>query len=239
LNRNCSVIDLGVMDYGRAWELQKELAQQVADGSKEDTLLLVEHPPVFTLGRRSKETDLLISGAELEAKGIQIYWVDRGGAATYHGPGQLVAYPILNLKNWAGGPSVYVHALANAVIDTLAESEITGHWSRGFPGVWIEEGLGARQRKKTPGPDALPGRKIAAVGVRINRNISTHGIALNVDVDLTRFDHIVPCGFQDLEVTSMERELNCLVDLEKIKNSLVSSMALNLGLVVNSRSLYR
>lgn len=237
MNRNCSVIDLGFMDYGRAWDLQKEFAQQVANGAREDTLLLVQHPPVFTLGRRSNESDLLITLPELETKGIQMYWVDRGGAATYHGPGQLVAYPILNLNNWTGGPSGYVHALAKAVIDTLAEFQITGRWSKGFPGVWIENELGTDHGQKDTTPD-LPGRKIAAVGVRIHRNISTHGIALNVDVDLECFDHIVPCGFQDLEVTSMARELDCLVDLDRVRGSLVSALERNLGLAISNRSTY-
>ena len=214
----CTVVDLGLMEYGQAWELQKELARRRADGAAEDTLLLMEHPPVYTLGRRGREADLLASSQELEAMGAQVYWVDRGGSATYHGPGQLVAYPILDVGGWGGGPVGYVRALEAAVIESLGDFGILGRRTTGFPGVWVGD------------EHAPPGRKIAAIGVRISGGITTHGLALNVAPDLGRFQAIVPCGLPGLEVTSMVRELGRSVDMAEVQQSLVAALGGQLGM---------
>ena len=217
--RACTVVDLGLVEYGQAWELQKDLARRRADGAVGDTLLLVEHPPVFTLGRRGREADLLASSQELEAMGAQVYWVDRGGSATYHGPGQLVAYPVLNVGHWGGGPVRYVRALEAAVMETLGGFGILGRRTAGFPGVWV-------------GDEQAPDRKIAAIGVRISGGVTTHGLALNVAPDLGRFEAIVPCGLPGLEVTSMVRELGRSVDMAEVQARLVAALGRHLGLAM-------
>ena len=184
----CHILSLGTMDYMAAWDLQKSLAQQRAEDKIPNTLLLLEHPHVYTLGRRGKQADLLLSEAELAKLGARVFWVDRGGEATYHGPGQIVGYPIVDLHSW-GGPIKYVRTLEEVLIKTLAEFGIEAGRIEGLTGVWAGE------------------EKIASIGVKISRGITTHGFALNVCPDLSYFDHIVPCGIQDKGVTSMERRL--------------------------------
>lgn len=219
----CTVVDLGLMEYGQAWELQKELARRRVDGDTGDTLLLVEHPSVYTLGRRGREVDLLASARELEAMGVQVYWVDRGGSATYHGPGQLVAYPILDVGGWGGGPVRYVRALEAAVIESLGDFGILGRRTAGFPGVWVGE-------EQAPPEQAPPGRKIAAIGVRVSGGVTTHGLALNVAPDLGCFQAIVPCGISSMTVTSMVRELGRSVDMVEVQQSLVAALGRQLGM---------
>ena len=191
----CSVHHLGLTEYNRAWELQKQLALRVAEGSRPMSLLLTEHPSVYTMGRRGSREQVLLDDAQLSEAGVPLHQVDRGGQVTYHGPGQLVAYPIVDLHAWEGGPVKYVRALEQVIIKTLADLGLASGTVDGLTGVWAGE------------------RKIAAIGVRVSRGITYHGLALNVNTDLSWFRHIIPCGIDDVEVTSVEAFLGKQVDL--------------------------
>ena len=206
----CRAIWLGTMDYLEAWDLQLSLVEKVHSGSEPNTMLMLEHPHVYTKGRLSKESDVLVPEEILSAKGIRIYETDRGGQVTYHGLGQLVIYPILNLREW-GGPVKYVRALEKAVIATLTEMGITANCESGNTGVWTAQG------------------KIAAIGVKISRGIAFHGLSLNVNTDLTYYQDIVPCGFTDRPVTSMATILGEPVDMELIRYSLVYQFGQEFG----------
>jgi len=206
----CRVIWLGTMDYLEAWDLQLSLVGKVHSDSEPNTMLMLEHPHVYTKGRLSKESDVLVPEEILAAKGIRIYETDRGGQVTYHGFGQLVIYPILNLREW-GGPVKYVRALEKVVIATLTEMGITANCESGNTGVWTDQG------------------KIAAIGVKISRGIAFHGLSLNVNTDLTYYQDIVPCGFTDRPVTSMATILGEPVDMELIRYSLVYQFGQEFG----------
>ena len=184
----CQIIRLGTVEYHRAWELQVELAAKVHDGAQPNTLLLLEHSPVYTKGRLSKPEHILLSDEELRQKGIGVYEADRGGQVTFHGPGQLVAYPVVDLREW-GGPVKYVRALERIIVDSLADFKITAETIDGITGVWVD------------------GAKIAAIGVKISRGVAYHGFAINVTTDLSYYSHIVPCGIADRPVTSMAKVL--------------------------------
>ena len=198
----CRFAWLGTVEYLRARDLQDDLVEQVHDGLTPATLLLLEHPHVYTRGRLSRDEHLLSSEAELSAVGVPVYETDRGGQITYHGPGQLVGYPIINLRDW-GGPLQYVRTLEQVIIDTLADFGIEGHTEEGLTGVWTAGG------------------KIAAIGVKIRRGISFHGFAININTDLSYYQHIVPCGITDRPITSMASELGKNVDTEDVRYSLV------------------
>ena len=178
---------LGTADYAETLALQKRLVTLVADGSEPDTLLLLEHPHVYTLGRRGRRSDILIAPEQLRSMGVEVHEVDRGGEVTYHGPGQLVGYPVMDLRP-VGGPVEFVCMLAKAAETALAAYGI-GAGSRGRPtGIWVGDA------------------KIGAIGLHVSRGISSHGFALNVAPDLSLFRHIVPCGMPGVDVTSMARE---------------------------------
>jgi lipoate-protein ligase B len=181
----CKVISEGLIDYDDASELQKRLHGRVADGTLPNQLLLLEHPHIYTLGRRAKTSDILATDEFLSKERVRVHRTDRGGEVTYHGPGQLVAYPIVNIKRWGGGPLKYVRALEQTVIATLGELGIVANSQDCPTGVWVDDA------------------KIAAIGVRISRGTTTHGVSLNVDPNLSMFDHIVPCGMADLKVTAI------------------------------------
>jgi lipoate-protein ligase B len=192
--RDLDVIDLGVIPYAECWELQNKIASEVAAGTRPETLLLLEHPHTYTCGRRGGRDHILATDDVLEREGIVVLDVDRGGDVTYHGPGQLVAYPIINLLNAA--PTIdypgYVRTLEVVLVGTLADFAMDAHTLEGFSGAWVTS-------------DAGP-EKIAAIGVRVDgRGITTHGIALNAAPDLQYFGYIVPCGITDKGVTSIER----------------------------------
>ena len=185
----CLVVSLGMLDYQAAYDLQRRLHAQVVAGELPDLLLLLEHPHVYTLGRRGQQSHILASDEALTQLGVETHFTDRGGETTYHGPGQLVGYPIVNLRRWGGGVRKYVETLEQVLIGTLSEFGITAH-SEGKPtGVWVGDA------------------KIAAIGVRVSRSVTMHGFALNVCPDLSFFDHIVPCGMPGARVTSMAQEL--------------------------------
>ena len=184
---------LGRMAYREAWALQKRLAGERADGLIRDRLLLVEHPAVLTLGRQSDASHVLATPAELARRGIEVVRVERGGEVTYHGPGQLVAYPILALSRRGLLLRPLVRALEDAMVATCAAFGVIADRREGHPGCWIE-------------PDGVMARKLGALGIRVERGVSYHGIALNVDPDLDDFDLIDPCGMPGLVSTSIAAE---------------------------------
>jgi lipoyl(octanoyl) transferase len=184
----CAVHRLGLVEYQEAWALQRRLAEACRERG-ELHLLLLEHPPTYTLGARGKQEHLLLSEAALARLGASVHCVDRGGDITFHGPGQLVGYPILDLRRWNQGPLWYVRSLEAVLIDALASFGIDAARMPGRPGVWAGRA------------------KIASIGVHISRGITSHGFALNVDPDLTFFSHIVPCGLPDVSMTSMAEAL--------------------------------
>lgn len=179
-------------------------------GEQPNTLLLLEHPSVYTKGRLSRPDHILLSPEETEAKGIPIYETDRGGQVTYHGPGQLVGYPVVDLRQW-GGPLKYVRTLERIIVDTLAEFEIEAGSMEGRTGVWAGDG------------------KIAAIGVKISRGVAYHGFSINVNTDLSYYNHIVPCGIPDLAVSSMAQILGETVDPAMAQYSLVYHFGSGMG----------
>ena len=206
----CQIIRLGTVEYHRAWELQVGLATKVHDGAQPNTLLLLEHSPVYTKGRLSKPEHILLSDEELRQKGIGVYEADRGGQVTFHGPGQLVAYPVVDLREW-GGPVKYVRTLERIIVDSLADFKITAETIDGITGVWVD------------------GAKIAAIGVKISRGVAYHGFAINVTTDLSYYSHIVPCGIADRPVTSMAEVLGEDVDMGMAQYSLAYQFGKGMG----------
>lgn len=211
------VMDRGVIPYGEAWEEQQRYFDDLLGGGRgAGVLMLCEHPHVYTLGKSGKEHNLLVNDAFLRTIGASYYRIDRGGDITYHGPGQLVGYPILNLRRIGDGTvglKDYVHLLEQAVIDTIADWGIRGGRMDGATGVWIEGE-----------------RKICAIGVRASKFVTMHGFALNVTTDLNYFNHINPCGFVDKGVTSMAKELRREVEMEEVKKSFVGHFERQFGL---------
>lgn len=211
-----NVVDVGTMAYGECWELQQRLfegaiAQKAAGESPEHTVLLVEHTPVYTLGKSGKESNLLVAEEFLKSLGAEFFHIDRGGDITFHGPGQIVGYPILDLSQLGIGLKAYIDAIEGAVIDTMAEWGIACQRVEGAAGVWIVE-------------PHKPMRKICAIGVKSSRWVTMHGFALNVNTDLRWFELINPCGFTDRTATSMERELGERLDMEKVKKRLLTHL---------------
>jgi lipoyl(octanoyl) transferase len=212
--------DLGRSGYQQAWDMQEFLLRENIEAkllhragtSDTDTmaatkhwLLFVEHPPVYTLGKSGKEEHVLISESERAAKGIEYFHTNRGGDITFHGPGQIVGYPILDLERFYTDIGVYLRNLEQVIIDTLADYGLKGERSAGETGVWLEPGVKGRERK------------ICAIGVRCSRWITMHGFAFNVNTDLGYFDYIIPCGIQNKQVASLQNELGREVDMTEAK----------------------
>jgi len=202
--RVCTVRDLGRMSYTDALAVQQQIASDRKQGLGSDHLLFVEHPHVITIGRNGREENLLASGALLRQKGIELHESDRGGDVTYHGPGQIVGYPIVDLRDWKRDVGAYVRAIEQVLIDTLEGFGIQAVRVAGLTGVWTNR----------DGAEA----KIAAIGVHLSRWVSTHGWALNVTTDLSYYQYIVPCGLTK-PVTSMEH-LGVRADVEEVKSAL-------------------
>lgn len=200
------------MDYAECWKLQTDLFDRAVEAKRRgespgQTVLFVEHPPVYTLGKSGHDNNLLVGEEFLQSIGASFFRIDRGGDITFHGPGQIVGYPILDLEQEGLGLKEYIGSLEKSVIDTVAEWGIRGRTVEGAPGVWIKE-------------DKKPLRKICAIGVRSSRWITMHGFALNVNTDLRYFDYINPCGFTDRTATSMEKEVGHPVDMAEVKKRL-------------------
>jgi lipoyl(octanoyl) transferase len=221
MNKKIQLQDLGTKDYKATWDYQEELFKGIVDvkiqNRKEDTtietpnyFLFVEHPHVYTLGKSGDLSNLLLSEKQLIDKGATFYKINRGGDITYHGPGQIVGYPILDLENFFTDIHKYLRFLEEAIILTLAQYNIIGTRSQGETGVWLDVGT----------PFA---RKICAIGVRASRWVTMHGFALNVNTDLGYFDNIIPCGIKGKAVTSLHVELGVeKVDEQEVKEKIIT-----------------
>lgn len=232
-NKRTQCIDLGRIDYQQAWGYQTDLFNKIlavksenrnlSNNEQRETnnyLIFCEHPHVYTLGKSGDEKNLIIPGSDLASIGASFYNINRGGDITYHGPGQIVVYPIIDLENFFTDIHVYMRTLEEAVIQTLNEFSIRAGRIKGLTGVWLDV------------DDQRKSRKICAMGVKTSRWVTMHGLALNVNTDLSYFNHIVPCGISDKAVTSMEKELNSTLDLKEVKeilrNKLVSLFEMQL-----------
>ena len=219
MNKNILLKDLFVKDYKDTWDFQTELLQEIVSvkinnrksnlqEATKNHFLFVEHPHVYTLGKSGDLNNLLLNERQLIEKGATFYKINRGGDMTYHGPGQIVGYPILDLENFFTDIHKYLRLLEETIILTIAEYGLKGERSEGETGVWIDVNT----------PFA---RKICALGIRSSRWVTMHGFALNANVDLGYFDNIIPCGIKGKAVTSMEAELNQKVDLEEVKQKIL------------------
>lgn len=235
---NIEVLDLGLIEYERAWKLQDEYAREIAVGERPPTLLLLEHPHVYTFGRRGRHENLLWGESRLKEKGIAIHWVDRGGDVTYHGPGQLVGYPLIPLTplpplegtgdndgrripqaDYVG----YLRKLEQTLIGALARLGLAAGQRRGLTGVWIQADVHSRCPRCKPDDRKKPA-KIAAIGVKVDaRGISRHGFALNVNPDMDYWDGIIACGLQDEPVVSLADLFPDPPAMERVKQEVTTS----------------
>ena len=216
------------MSYSECWDLQrslfdalcaKKLNKAFQEGEPRGTILIVEHPAVYTLGKSGHAENMLCSKEYLESLGAEFYHIDRGGDITFHGPGQLVCYPIVDLDAIGLGVRRYIEALEQTIIDLAADYGIEAHRSEGASGVWITR----------PGNRL---EKLCAIGVRASHGVTMHGLAMNVTTDLNWFHLINPCGFTDKGVTSMERELGSAPDMEEVKELVVNNLSRNLNVKI-------
>ncbi len=230
--------DLGLMDYQAAWDLQEKLllknveakqrlwkvyTRDVSNGHNHSVLriipetahhlLFVEHPPVYTLGKSGNKANVLLGDDELKEKNIQFFNTNRGGDITFHGNDQIVGYPILDLEKFFTDIGKYLRNLEEVIIQTMAEYGIIGERSIGETGVWIEPGVAGKERK------------ICAIGVRCSRWITMHGFAFNVNTDLSYFNYIIPCGINNKQVTSLEKELGRKLDMQEVKEKVKNNFA--------------
>lgn len=221
--------DLGLIDYKACWEYQEQRFNDILDIKKANRknnkqqpttsyLLFCEHPHVYTLGKSGDENNLLVNEAYLKSRGATFYKINRGGDITYHGPGQIVAYPILDLDNFFTDIHKYLRLLEEAVILTLKEYNIESGRSEGETGVWIDAG-------------DKNARKICALGVRSSRWVTMHGFAFNINCDLSYFGNIIPCGITDKTVTSMQQELGHKVSIEEVKQKLKTHLSKEFDMV--------
>lgn len=215
-------IDLGRKSYREVWQQQEELLVLVKEQKRRgeptsNYLLFVEHEPVYTLGRSGNDSNMLINTIQLRAKHADFIKVDRGGDITFHGPGQLVAYPVIDMENFGVGVKDYIAQLEEVVIRSIGFYGITGHRLEGATGVWLD----------TSTPKA---RKICAIGVRCSQYVTMHGFALNVNTDLEYFNYIHPCGFVDKGVTSIAKETGQQMDIEEVKATVLRNFSEVMGM---------
>jgi lipoyl(octanoyl) transferase len=219
------VVRCGLVPYEEALVAQRWLRVARLEGAVPDVLLLLEHPPVYTRGRRSSEEELPMAREWYEMQGIEVVETDRGGRVTYHGPGQLVAYPIVSLRPYGDDVHEYVRRLEQVAIGALAEHGVAATTIQGLTGVWTE-GSGRRDSKRSisqlSGPSA---EKIGSIGVHVSRGVTTHGLAVNVNNDLQPFEWIVPCGIEGCRVTSLSRELGGERDLDAFADTVAARFA--------------
>jgi lipoyl(octanoyl) transferase len=222
------VVRCGTLSYDEAAVAQRWLVEARQEGALPDVLLLLEHPPVYTRGRRSSEEELPMATAWYEAQGIEVRDTDRGGRVTYHGPGQLVVYPIVSLQPYGDDVHEYVRRLERVAIEGLAAHGVEAGTIEGLTGVWT--GLSGRRASKRPisplsGPSAGEARKIGSIGVHVSRGVTTHGLAINVNNDLQPFEWIVPCGIEACRMTSLSRELGDEQDLGHFASTVARRLA--------------
>ena len=209
MNNRIKILDLGRMDYKPSWEFQKNFHQDVLSGKETDTLILVEHEPVYTLGKNANKEHLL----DKSNSRVKVYNVERGGDITFHGPGQLVGYPILNLNNFKKNISWFMRTLENIIIECLNTYNIDAYQKKGLTGVWVND------------------EKIGAQGVKISRWVTMHGFSLNINTDLSFFDMIVPCGIANCKVTSMEKLLGAPQNMQDVKINIAKAFNKNIHLI--------
>jgi lipoyl(octanoyl) transferase len=217
--------DIGQRDYKETWDYQSDIFKKLVDNKKTvnaiadtdkialpGTLIFVEHPHVYTLGKNGSESNLLLDYIQLQAKDAAFYRIDRGGDITYHGPGQIVGYPIFDLEKIKIGLKEYIYRLEEAIIRTAGEFGLAASRFEGGTGVWLDPETGGKARK------------ICAIGVKASRYITMHGFAFNVNTDLTYFNYINPCGFTDKGVTSLEKELGRKLDADSVKSRIKKNL---------------
>ena len=223
MNKKTHFVDWGSVDYKEAWERQEKIFAETlvikqnnrtnnTEVPTPNYLIFTEHPHVYTLGKSGHEEYLLLDEAGLKEKDAKFYKINRGGDITYHGPGQIVGYPILDLDNFFTDIHLYLRTLEEAIILTLSDYGIIAGRYEGYTGLWLDA-------------DNEKARKICALGVRASRWVTMHGFAFNVNADLNYFGHIIPCGIDDKDVTSMERELGRKLDIEEVKMKLKNHIA--------------
>jgi lipoyl(octanoyl) transferase len=226
LNKQTQFIDLGLIDYQKAWDYQTDLFNKILAVKSENRnlpvndqrttnnyLIFCEHPHVFTIGKSGDEKNLVIPIENLPSIGASYHQINRGGDITYHGPGQIVVYPVIDLENFFTDIHQYMRTLEESVIATLREFGIEAGRIKGLTGVWLD------------GEDEKRARKICALGVKTSRWVTMHGLAMNVNTDLSYFNHIVPCGIQDKAVTSLKKELNSDQNIDQVKYILKQKLA--------------
>lgn len=218
--------DLGLLDYQQAWDLQENILQQSIAQKAQGLvpahhLLFVEHPPVYTLGKSGKREHVLIDEQEMQERQIAFFQTNRGGDITYHGPGQLVGYPIFDLEQFYRDIGRYLRELEEVIILTLQEYGLKGERSSGETGVWLDPGIPGRARK------------ICAMGVRCSRWITMHGFALNISNDLSYFNHIIPCGIPDKSVTSLQKELGTTLTVKEVKENVLQKFKQVFGVEIS------
>ena len=208
-NSHINIIDAGIVSYGEMLRRQTDIFNEAVSLKKNrqrinETVFLVEHPPVYTIGKHGKENNMLVSENHLRSQGLELFHINRGGDITFHGPGQLVVYPIIDLQKHSLGVKDYVNLLEEVVIRVLKEYNIIGERVEGATGVWIDKGSPSE-------------RKICAIGVKCSRFVTMHGLALNVNTDLSYFSKINPCGFIDKGVTSVKSETGSEISMQDVK----------------------
>jgi len=202
-NRKLVYCDLGLIDYKDAWDLQKSVHQLRVENKIDDILFLLEHPHTYTLGKTADKENLVGDKKYLADNKISVYDIDRGGDITYHGPGQIVGYPIISLTNWYQDTHKYLRASEEVIIKVCAEYDLQVSRVDKYTGVWLDD------------------RKICAIGIKVSRWITMHGFAFNVNTDLKLFSGIIPCGITDKDVTSLNRELNKEIPLNEVKEKII------------------
>ena len=207
-NRILTYCNLGITDYKEAWDLQRLIFNQVVSGESLDTFVLLEHPNTYTLGKIADKKNLIGSSKYLGENNISVYEIDRGGDITYHGPGQIVGYPIINLENWKKDTHKYLRALEEVIILTCKNYGLDAIRNPKYTGVWIGD------------------KKIAAIGIKISKWVTMHGFAFNVNTDLSLYNGIVPCGIKDKEVTSLQKGLNREINISEVKVALLENFKL-------------
>ncbi|MEE8450106.1 MAG: lipoyl(octanoyl) transferase LipB [Thermodesulfobacteriota bacterium] len=207
MRASCLTVEIGLSEFGRAWQLQRHLWQDRVDGKLDDLLILTEHHPTYTVGRGGGENHLLVNEEQLREKGVTLYRIDRGGDITYHGPGQLVGYPILDLTALYRDIHRYLRELERALMMTMADFGLEARQIPGLTGVWVKE------------------RKLASIGIRVSRWVTMHGFALNVSTDMDFFRDIIPCGIWGKEMTSMTE----LLGIEPPLHQVAERFTINFG----------
>lgn len=197
--------DIGLIDYKEAWDLQKQVLELRSAGKITDILFLLEHPHTYTLGKTADKKNLVGPESYLSENSISVYEIDRGGDITYHGPGQIVGYPIISLTDWKQDTHKYLRAIEEVIIKTCAHYGISGSRVQKYTGVWIND------------------RKIAAIGIKVSRWFTMHGFAFNINTDLDLFTGIIPCGIADKEVTSLSKETGREIDIKEVKEILTKN----------------